>query len=248
MGKLHELLAVEDSLKRTAKRLMDESMNTFRNKENLFTGNHRHLEMLQENDKLQNTDDHNELDTTVDENLLYVIPHMTKYIDIGLQKDLTNQQAVADIVVDGKTLATKVPATTLLGLETKLAGVRELFNSIPTLEPSIRWVEDASERPGVFRAANDVTTFKTKKDVEFRVAYEATVEHAAQIVQIENTVNTGIYTTTRQSGKVTPHTKARRLERIDTLLQAVKQARMRANSQEIIKGRLGGEIFKFING
>lgn len=248
MSKLHEVLAVESAAKKTAQALMRESVATFKNKENLFAGAHRHLEMFEEADKVQNTDDVNQLDSTVDENLNYIIPHISNYINVGLAKDKTNQVARADITVGGRLIAADIPATTLLGLETKLADIRDVYAMIPTLEPSIRWEEDVNERDGVYRATHEVQTFKTKKDLEFRVAYDATPQHPAQIRELENTVNTGMYTTTRQSGKLSAKDKARRLENIDRLIRAVKEARMRANCAETVQGDLGDPIFDFING
>jgi len=249
MGKLHELLAVESSLEKATRKLREESIQTF-GKENLFKGAIKRLIMFKDEDKNSETEEHIELVTTIDENLDYLVKPMAKYWNTVLSKELTNQQAKADIVLDdGTILAKDLPATFLLGLETKLGELRKVYESIHTLAPGFAWVKDELERHGVFKNNHDTVAFKTKKDLEFIVAYDATENHPAQIEKVENTINIGKYVTTVWSGLITPLDKAERLTRIDALLQAVKKARMRANNINIVKrDKMAEALFKYING
>ena len=243
MTKLHEILAVEGSLETAAKKLIKESLHTL-DKESLFKGQVRKLMMFREEDKASEITDHQELTTTVDENLDYLVKPLGKWLDAVATKDATNQKAISDLVVEGKTIAHGVPATFLLGLEKKLNSLREVYEKIPTLEPGINWLPDVQNRPGIFKAEHDIVQMKARKDPEFRIVAEATTEHPAQVAQIERTVDVGRYVTTNYSGKMTPLEKAKRLERLDTFLNAT---RMKANNIDIVKFNIGEAVLDFIN-
>lgn len=245
--KLHEVLAVEPSLEKTANRLMKESQHTF-SKDSLFKGFARYLEMFKDEDKRLETSEEQKLETTVDENLDYIVPHISKWLDANLQKEKTNQVARADLDIPGVGKIEGLPATFLLGLETKLVKVRQVYEQIPTLPPGINWVEDPMERPGVYKTSIANVQFKTKKDPEFRTVAPATKEHPAQVQKVDRTIETGKYVTTGFCGMMTPFEKAERITRIDFLLREVKKARMRANNAEVVKDRIGEKIFEYING
>jgi len=246
MTKLHEILAVEASKEKVAKKLADESVRTF-NKENLFSGQVRRLVMLDTAESYLDGEEQVALTSTVDENLDYLMPALADYWDVVCQKDAANQAAAADIEIDGKTLIATLPATFLLGMETKLNNLRKLYEAIPTLAPGITWDTDEQQRPGVFKARNDIVSFKTEKDMEFKEASPATKEHPAQIAKLERTRNTGTFTTTKWSGMLTPLEKANRLTRLDKLLNAIKQARQRANSVKVENADVGRTFLDYIN-
>lgn len=245
MGKLHELLAVESSLEKTTRKLCDESKRTL-DKENLFAGQTRRLEMLDVEQSAYNMKDTQELTSTVDENLNYTFAELAKYWDVVYQKDLGNQKALGNIVVNGRELAADIPATTLLGLESKLVKVREVLEKAHTLAPGIKWIPDTQERAGVWVAAEDQIQFKTEKETEFKIAAPATKEHPAQVRELSRTRNTGKFTTTKQSGLLTPLEKAERIQRVDTLINAVKRARNRANDVEVENNKIGAALIGYI--
>lgn len=248
MGKLHENLAVEKSLESTAKKLILESIKTM-SKENLFLGSIKKFEMFDSDKDYLNTSDTVNLESTVDENIDYVMPHLASWYDGVLQKDLTNQLAVADILMpDGTVLATGLPATFLLGLEAKLTALRELYVRIPTLAPGIPWVKDETNaKPGVFITSQPAKSFKTEKDLDFRIVVEPTEFHPAQIKEVQRTVNIGHYEITKTCGMLTPVEKARRIDNLDTLAMAVRKARMRANGTKLVVDKVGMVLLDFIN-
>lgn len=246
MTKLHEILAVEGTKEKVVNKLLKESLHTL-NKETLFSGAVRKLEMFREEDKNSENTDYQELTTTVDENLEYLIKPISEWLDVVFTKEKTNQEARADLVVNGQTLGTNIPATFLLGLETKLVKIREVYEAIPTLLPGTKWIPDNQNRNGVFIAAHDTVQMKSKKDPEFRVVVEATPHHPAQVEKVDRTLDVGRYVTTLYSGRMTPLEKANRLTRIDELLSAVKSARMRANNVNIITDNIGNTLLDFIN-
>jgi len=246
-GQLHELIAVEAELKATANKLSTESLKTL-NKDTLFMGQTRKLTMFSTENEMLNGVEHQQLTTTVDENLDYLMDHITNYWDAVAQKDATNQQAKADIVIDGTVLAKDLPVTFLLGLETKINDLRKVYDAIPTLAPGIKWNKDEqASKLGVFVMNTPEVSFKTEKDIEFRSAAEATKEHAEQIVQVAVTKNIGKYETIKESGMLTPMEKAMRINRLDKLLNAVKKSRQRANSAPIVNISCADALLSYIN-
>ena len=188
-----------------------------------------------------------ELESTVDENLEYALASVAKYWDSVVQKDDANQRAVADVIVDGKVILKDVPSTTLLGLESKLTELRSLYEAIPTLATGIAWVRNEADKPGVFSTREDVKQAKTENDVGFRVLYEATKEHPAQIEKFKVVNTVGMYSTTKTSGMYTAHKKAKVLANVDLILAAVKKARNRANTVEVDTNlAVGKPIIDFI--
>ena len=246
MGRLHELLAVEKDMENVSRKLMEESKRTL-GKENLFSGSLRELKMFDEAESFNNTIEKQELTTTVSENIEYLIEPIAAYWDVVLQKDLTNQKAVADIVVDGVTIALDMPATFLLGMEKKLVEFRTLLGSIHTLAPGVNWIPDASNaKADVFVSAETEKAFKTAKDIEFRTAAPATDKHPAQVMQINVTNNVGQFETKKWSGLLSPVDKANKIARLDKLLAAVKKARQRANNVVIVESNVGKDMLQYV--
>jgi len=248
MSKLHEVLAVERDLENASKKVIVESMKTL-NKENLFSGAIKQYKPFSEDDTHLATTEHLKLETTVDENLDYTTQVVAKHWDCVLQKDLANQEAVADLVVDGNVIASNLPATFLLGLETKLNSIRKLFEALPTLAPGIHWDRDeGNEKEGVFTTRNPIETIKTENVVQWKEISPATPQHPAQLKEVKAINNVGKYQMTKESGMLRPVDKAARLERIDVLLRAVKKARAQANCVAVGNETVGKALFDFING
>lgn len=249
MAKLHELLAVESGLGKTADKLTKESIKSLQ-KENLFTGEvKKHTIFDDEKQHLVKADEVREVTTTVLENLEYLFEKgLVPYWDAVAQKDEANQRATADVIVDGKVILETVAGTTLLGLESKLGELLNLFNTIPTLAPGITWIQDTNQRDGI--NVNPQATERTivTRTQDFRVLYEATKEHPAQIQQFEREVPSGKYTVTMYSGMVSPMKKADMLSRLQKLVNAVKQARQRANTVSLESVHIGKELASYLLG
>jgi hypothetical protein len=247
MPKLHELLAVEGDLDGLFKKILGETINTFSKKSHLFDGRIRTLHLF-DDEAPEVAPEREELDTTVDRKIDYMKGAVVRYLDAVLQKEQTNQEAKADLVLpDGTTLATNVPATFLLGLETKLKLLRQVYETIPTLPPSTEWEVDESQGPDVFKTKYPEETFKTEKAFKVQILYEATKEHPAQVEKIPVTKNAGRFTTTNWSGKVSPARKSILMDRLDTLIRATKKARQRANATDVKKGNIGKVLLDYIN-
>ncbi|MGK0291190.1 MAG: hypothetical protein ACI86H_002657 [bacterium] len=126
-----------------------------------------------------------------------VFEHIVHYLDVVLQKERTNQEARADIIVDGVTLAKEVPATFLLGLETKIRQWKTLLEEIPTPAQGIAWEKDETRGDGIYKMAHPEKKFRTGKTYKSKVLYEATEKHPAQIKEWEEAENIGMYITER---------------------------------------------------
>lgn len=247
MGKLCEVLAVEGELDSTFKAVLDEATKTFKDKAAHFVGQTKTYQPFEEGaaDK-EGTVEHLAMVTTVNDKLTYVFEHLIKLIDAKAQKDATNQVAKADITIDGTVLAAGIPATTLLGLEATLRQIKALAMDLPTLPPGVEWKKDPATGKDVYRRVHPAITFKTRKTFRHKVLVEATKEHPAQIEKWSEDENVGKYVTEQWSGMLTPAEKSDMLARIDTLARAVKEARQRANTTEVVKIKLAKSLMDYI--
>lgn len=249
MPKLHEVLAVESGLQTAAKKINEETIRTFGKKDEHFVETTREVKHFAEEDQKLDTAETKAMVTTVFDKLLYNAGPNIRAYDAYLQKEATNQKATADVVVGDKTLLTDVPATVLLGLETKLTELRAVYEAIPTLQPGPTWLSDADARAagGVYKAADLDVTFRTRKTVRPIIMAPATEHHPAQVNAVQEDVPIARITTSHKSGMLTSAQKSDLLERIDRLLRAVKRARQRANSTEVEKRQMGKVLFDFLH-
>ena len=245
MSKLHELLAVENDVKGQFNTILTETLKTFHS-DHAFKGFTRTLTMFDEKDSAMNTTERAELTTTVPKRLDYTGQFITRYLDVTLQKEATNQIAKADIIIDDKVIAADVPATFLLGLESKLNHIRQILERIPTLENSIAWEEAPDLGKGIWRQKYPEEVLKTAKQFKHQILVEPTEHHPAQIEKWEESVPVGRYVKTTISGMVTSNRKAQILENLDKLSRAVKKARQRANSTVVVKTNIGKSLLDVI--
>lgn len=244
-AELHQLLPVETNLQGLSKKVMEEAVGTFGKRER-FTGIVKTLKMFDDARKGEEATEVQDITTTVDEKLAYVEEAVARYWDAFLQKESTNQEASADLIVEGKVLASNVPATALLGFETKLKELRAMYEAIPTLAPGIKW--ESTDVPGVFSNPHEEERMKTEKTIQFKEVSKATDKHPAQVEKWTADVPVGKYVTTTTSSAMPVSRKSELLARIDKLIQAVMAARMAANSTEIVNVAIGSALIDFIHG
>lgn len=249
MAQLHEILAVDKDLENVAGKVVEEAANTFSKKLEHFTGSDKRLEMFDDNRKHEEEGfrEVRELTTTVDDKLNYVWESLVKHFDCVAQKETTNTTAKADVILpDGTTLIPGLPASLLLTMENKLLRLRKMYEEIPTLQPGIDWVMDEERGKGVFRARNEETKHKTEKVVQHKILVQPTDKHPAQVEKWTEDKPIGQYKTIRWSGMVSPAKKSQLLNKLDTLVNAFRQARMRANTAEVVKVDIGKKIFDYM--
>lgn len=244
MGKLHEILAVENEVKGTADSLLAETKVTFTKKQDHFLGQNRHYNPANDDGEKFN-DENKEMVTTVRAKLDHTEEYVGRLLDITYQKEEANTRAKADLVVNGMTLATDVPATVLLNFETKLKALREVYRDIPTLDPGERWVPDTTRKDTY--VSDQLSSYRTQKVLKAIVLYPHTDKHPAQVEKTTVDERVGTWLTTKWSGMMSPVEKSKLLERLDVLLAAVKKARCRANEVETADVTIAKQLFQFIN-
>jgi len=249
-NKLYEVLAVEKDLESVSKLVTDEALALFRSKPERFFGFFKDFKFFEEKkeEEAKAFQEEKTIDTTVDQKLEYVWKSLSKYFDCVAQKESTNQNAIGTVEIDGKIIMENVPATLLLGFETRLKKVREIYMAIPTLPPGMEWTEDTEKGSGIFKAKNPDVNHKTKKVIQHKIIVQATKEHPAQIERWNEDIPIGQSITTKWSGMISPAKKSEYLTRIDRLLYEVKKARQRANDTEVTNISVGNSIHDYIHG
>ena len=249
MAQLHELLAVEGDLKGEKDKIKEEALNTFEKKSTHFSGGLRTLEMFDDARKEEESGgtERQEIVTTVPDKLKYMSGSFIRFWDAKLQKELANQEAKADVTVDGKEFMKSVPVTFLLSMEEELKQLRKVYDKIPTLQPGIEWKKDSQKGEHYWKTAYPIVKHKTEKTIEYKIIVPATKEHPAQVKEWAEDKPVGKYSTENWSGMLSPAEKSVMLGKIDTILRAVKKARQRANNQEVKKINIGSYNFNYVH-
>jgi len=172
-----------------------------------------------------------------------VAADLIELFDIVLTQDSANCLASADIVIDNKVIAAKVPVTYLLFLEKQLIGLATAIAKLPTLDPGEQWQFDPTQ--DCYRSEPAQTT-KGKKTMRSHVKYEATKEHPAQVETYFEDVNVGTWTSTKFSGAVTIQDRNLWSDRVKQLSDAVKMAREAANNLDVDNKKIGEKLMGII--
>lgn len=231
MAKLHELLAVEGQLKGQAKATGTELRATFEKKRHLFEEKRVTFHPSGEGQEPK-TEQQSDLQSKVPDELAWITEIWAKAMDVSYKVAVANTLARADVVLDGATILTNVPATALLELEKRLGEAQELVLAVPTLDPAKGFQLDADRGKDVYRA-RERSGERTKKVQQPIVLFPATPEHPAQTQLISVDIPVGRVVEQEWSGLVTPAQKGDMLSRVEALRRAVKQALTRANAVEV---------------
>jgi hypothetical protein len=253
MSQLHEVLAAENDIENQWKIINEETLHIL-TKPQMFMGKVTRLTMtkpsMDEPTKAATEAAGSAVEaigTTVTDRLNYTGNFFTRLINHRLQKDRANQEAVADIIIDGVTIATKLPATFLLDLEERLAGYRAIYAGIPTLDVKKEWSIDEKQGKEIYKTVHPEVRSKTEKTIEHKIIVPATDKHPAQVKEWPTDNVVGKTEVIEFSGMWTSARKATVLNRCDKLIVAVKEARARAN-QTVVKSLqdIGSELLKYI--
>jgi hypothetical protein len=233
---LHEVLAVEQELKGKAESARAQTTETFHTQQNHFCGMRRTFRPFaveEQEASGERLEAETNLATTVPEELAKLLATVGEAIDLGYQIDEANTRARADVVVGDRTIAADVPATFLLQLERRLRELRAVFREAPCYDPVRLWSPDPSAEKKHVMRAEPVVTIRKQKTRKYKVTYEATKEHPAQVDIFEVDEPVGEIRSYEWTGMLATGARSAMIERIDQLLAAVKQARSRANTVEV---------------
>lgn len=239
--KIHETLAVEDSLKSAAASAETLAQRNFRNP-SPFDGQIREYLPKTEEDAKKDVESKAVVDT-VPARLAAVAKSMVAFLDIVATKEEANTRAKEDIVIRDVVLAKNVPVSMLVQLENKFRSFRNLISEIPVLDPLQNWTP--SGKTGVFKGdTREVqSTKKVMRPVELT---PATDKHPAQVKETTVDVVCGTWSTTLLSGRISQESKDIYLDRVDTLIREIKKARQRANTCEVVQQDYAKNLLDFI--
>lgn len=245
MAKLHELLAAQNTRNSSWNQMFADTQDKFNKADHYFNGMTRRLAIFKDDASNQAVQDMERVDkpviTTVRETLKDALEVFAKAEDVQFQKNRAKQIATATIMFGGQVLVTDVPMDQLLGLESRLQKMKELWLKIPTQDATRSWKLSPDAGVGIYEASSEVTT-KTDKTVMPIILHEQSKEHPAQVTPISKDLPVGAFTTTRRTGAATAQQKYEALKQLDELLVEIKSARQRANQTEAPEGNLGAKL------
>jgi len=248
MAKVHELLAVQGNLTGQANKKRADLMETFEKKRHLFEETRKTFMPSGEEGGAATVEEQKDIQTTVANEIEWLVKSVAKAVDVAYQVDLANTEAKADVVTeDGVMLLKAVPATTLLQLEKRVAEWKDLIMTIPTLDPAKGFQPDAARGKGYYRA-RDVQKTRTKKVNDVITLAPPTDKHPAQVQLVQVDKPIGTILEQEWSSRITPATKADLLDRVETLYRAVTKARSKANEHAIETNdkKIGAELLDFV--
>jgi hypothetical protein len=250
MTKLHELLAAEKTPMAAWNEVYLETQKKFGAEGHYFSGHSKALSMIEDNEANKAIEaqarEEKPVTTTVYETLEYALKLYGKAEDLQFKKNVANRLALGTVMWRGEPLLKEMPVDQLLGLESRLAKIRQLYGAIPTLDASKHWTHSPNEGAHVWVTTHPEDTTKTDKQIIPIVLQAATKEHPAQVQPIQKDVVVGRFTTIKRSGAATALQKANAIKQIDELIMEVKQARMRANETTIWEGEISDDLLPLL--
>lgn len=249
MAKLHELIAVESSLRAQAEVTRNDLRNTFEKKRTHFVGIVQTFHSLAEGVEPKEESKLG-IQTTVAKELGWITEKVAKAIDTAYQIDIANTIAKADIVMEnGQVLLSGVPVTALLQLEKRVKEIHELVVAIPTLDPTKGFELDPSQGEDIYRA-REVDKPRTEKKFDYIVMVDPTDKHPAQVKELMLDKVVGRLVQQEWSSLITVAQKGDMLDRVESLMRAIKAARSRGNEQEIDvrAGKIGRTLLGYVFG
>lgn len=258
--KLHGVLAVKKDLQTQANTALADLTNTFTKKEQRFVGFLQTFTPFESDtpEKPIETKIDKELtvQSTVSAELAWIKPFLIKALDAHFHVATGNMTAKADIILDESenstdtVLVKDVPASTLLELEEYLQQtLKKLLLAIPTLDPVLGFVLDpAASLKGVYKSRS-VEKTRTKMKKRILQLTKATDKHPETVQVYDEQVGEGTIREQHWSAALTPADKSAVLERLESLLRAVKKARARANETEVdVTQKIGNSLLTYVFG
>lgn len=242
MPKLNQVNAIVAARKGEAEKNVSELLKLLQ-KEQLFSGRERTYRPLDEVNGQKLPPESQKVQQRVDQLIAQVSTKWTELWNLVLTQDTGNQHARADVVVDGTTILSNVPVTTLLFLDKQLQEVERFVNLLPTPDPAEEWVHDPNS--GLLKS-QATESLRTAKEPAVYVKYEATKEHPAQTEFYMKDVPVGTWRQILYSGCIQTDRKNAILERVKKLQDAVKLAREQANLIDVERQKAGEAILGYL--
>jgi hypothetical protein len=240
---LNQIIAIEKSVKKTAKDAQTEAYQHIGKNDTPLSGLVRTYQPLRE-DGVQYPDEETRVQIRVEDVVAGVGKLTARLFDVTATKDLANQGATADLIVDGEVIVDAVPVTFLLTLEKELVDWHTMLTKLPELDISEEWSPDADAN--AYRS-KPKSTIRTSKQPRVITLSPPTDRHPAQVQLLQEDVAEGTWTAVKFSGKIPGARKAELLANTDKLIQATKMAREAANNIHVVDSDAGQRIIGFLN-
>jgi len=237
MSKLNQIIAIEKGVKSRVYGQLTE-MNKIIQKPDLFSGVTRVYNRINEEGETFPPET-KRVQYTVPDIIKTVSKNLTELMAVTARKDWTNCEAKSDVVVDGFLILSQVPVSYLLFLEKSLTDMRTFIGNLPVLDGNDVWKTDANS--GLF-VSDTSQTHRTKKIQKPIVLYPSTPEHPAQTQLITEDEIVGYWHSTKTSGAIAKTEKTKLLDKVEKLLNAIKEAREAANGVDEVKSPNVGEL------
>ena len=244
MPKLNQINAIVTARKGDAEKQVTELYKLVQ-KDQLFAGRERTYRPLDEVNGQKLPPESQRVQQRVDDMIRQARVKWTELWNLVLTQDTGNQQARADIVVDGKTLLADVPVTSLLFLDKQVNDLETFVSKLPTPDPAEEWSHDPNT--GLLRS-RATESLRTSKEPTVIVKYEATKDHPAQTELFTKDIPVGTWTQILYSGCIPADKKNTILARIRKLQDAIKIAKEQANLFEVERQKAGEPLLAFVFG
>jgi hypothetical protein len=242
MPKLNQINAIVSGRKGETEKAVTEIYKLVQ-KDVLFAGRERTYRPIDEVNGQKQPPESQRVQQRADDLIRQAVAKWTDLWNLIYTQDLGNQQAKADVIVDGKTLLPNVPVTFLLFLDKQVNDLETFISKMPTPDPSEEWAHDPNS--GLLRS-KATESLRTSKEPTVIVKYEATEKHPAQTELFTKDVPIGTWTQIMYSGCIPTDRKNALLERIKKLQDAVKTAKEQANLLEVEKQKIADAVLGYV--
>lgn len=244
MPKLNQINAIVTSRKGEVEKAVTEAYKLIQ-KDTLFAGRERTYRPIDDVNGQKLPPESQKVQQRADDLIDQAVAKWTELWNLVYTQDTGNQQARADIVVDGKVLLAKAPVTTLLFLDKQVNDLETFVSRLPTPDPAEEWDHDPNT--GLLRG-KATESIRTSKEPTVIVKYAPTKEHPAQTELIYKDLPVGTWTQILYSGCIQADRKNTILARIKKLQDAIKIAREQANLLEVERQKAGEPLLGFVFG
>lgn len=240
----NQVIAIEKGARTKAERALTDAHHKLQ-KADLLTGLTRSYTPRDEQGE-ELPDEQKLVQVRVTELLEGLVAPLGAMFDVTATKVRTNQNARADVVVNGTALFAGAPVELLLFLEKQLVNLHTFVAKLPVLDPSEEWAWSGARNCWATKVKKQV---RTRKVLRNHVKALATPEHPEQVECFTEDEQIGTWEKVEFSGAMPAAERAAMLGRVQELQVAVKQAREAANMIEAtVEKGLGEAVLRFIYG
>lgn len=250
MTKLSQIIGAYENKKSTINVVLQDTKKSFSKPERYSGHNESFVPFsVGEDGQTEQVDTTNKpVETTVKTELKFLAEQVSSVFDLALAKEETNSsgRAVSELKINGISFGS-YSATTYLALGKMLVQLRDTYNAIPLRDTTKNWSKYESTDKSEKWISEAEAKLRTKKKLVFRQFDDPSGKHPFQVKEYTEDVNIGKVSKIYISGAIDVHGKAMLLQRIDEIIVAVDDARIRANECEAVKVSLTAGLFDYIH-